>query len=46
MLGTSRLTHLEENLAALDDPPLSSETLAACDAIWKQLRGITPVYNR
>ncbi len=46
ILGASRLEHLEENLAVLDDPPLSADVLAACDAVWKQLRGITPVYNR
>jgi aryl-alcohol dehydrogenase (NADP+) len=46
ILGASRIEHLRENLAAQDDPPLSAETLAACDAVWKHLRGITPVYNR
>jgi len=46
ILGASRLEQLEENLAALDDPLLSGQTLTACDAIWKDLRGTTPVYNR
>jgi aryl-alcohol dehydrogenase (NADP+) len=46
ILGASRLEHLQENLAAADDPPLSADVLAACDAVWKQLRGTTPVYNR
>ena len=46
ILGASRIEHLQENLFALDDSPLSAETLAACDAIWKHLRGISPVYNR
>jgi aryl-alcohol dehydrogenase-like predicted oxidoreductase len=46
ILGASRLAHLEENLAALDDEPLSQEALAACDAIWPALRGISPQYNR
>jgi 1-deoxyxylulose-5-phosphate synthase len=46
ILGASKLEHLQDNLAALDDPPLSSETLAACDAVWKTLRGVTPQYNR
>jgi aryl-alcohol dehydrogenase-like predicted oxidoreductase len=46
ILGASRLEHLQENLAALDDPPLSAETLAACDEIWLPLRGISPPYNR
>jgi aryl-alcohol dehydrogenase-like predicted oxidoreductase len=46
ILGASKLSHLEENLAALDDSPLSKETLAACDALWPPLRGISPNYNR
>jgi aryl-alcohol dehydrogenase-like predicted oxidoreductase len=46
ILGASRLEHLEENLKALDDGPLPAETLAACDEVWRTLRGITPQYNR
>ena len=46
IVGASRLSHLEENLAALGDPPLSAQTLAACDAVWPALRGISPSYNR
>jgi aryl-alcohol dehydrogenase-like predicted oxidoreductase len=46
ILGASKLAHLEENLAALDDGPLPAETLAACDEVWKTLRGVTPQYNR
>jgi len=46
ILGASRLEHLQENLAAADDSPLPADVLVACDAIWKQLRGTTPVYNR
>jgi 1-deoxyxylulose-5-phosphate synthase len=46
ILGASRLEHLQENLAAVDDPPLSSETLAACDEVWPALRGVSPAYNR
>jgi 1-deoxyxylulose-5-phosphate synthase len=46
ILGASRLEHLQENLAALDDEPLSAETLAACDEIWPALRGVSPAYNR
>jgi aryl-alcohol dehydrogenase-like predicted oxidoreductase len=46
ILGASRLEHLEENLAALADSPLSPETIAACDAVWNTLRGISPAYNR
>jgi len=46
ILGASRVEHLRENLAVLEDAPLSSETLAACDEVWATLRGISPAYNR
>jgi 1-deoxyxylulose-5-phosphate synthase len=46
ILGASRLEHLNENLAALDDGPLSPAALAACDDVWRVLRGVTPQYNR
>jgi 1-deoxyxylulose-5-phosphate synthase len=46
ILGASRLEQLEENLAAFGEGPLAPETLAACDAVWDQLRGVTPKYNR
>ena len=46
ILGASKIEHLNENLRAVDDGPLSSETLAACDEVWRTLRGVTPIYNR
>ena len=46
IIGASRTEQLRENLDALDDQPLPAETLAACDEVWKNLRGITPQYNR
>ena len=46
IIGASRLEQLQENLAALNDGPLSAETLAACDEVWRKLRGVSPVYNR
>ena len=46
ILGASRLEHLEENLAAIGQGPLSAETVAACDGVWAALRGVTPQYNR
>jgi aryl-alcohol dehydrogenase-like predicted oxidoreductase len=46
ILGASRLEQLDANLRALKDGPLTQETLAACDAVWQQLRGVTPRYNR
>ena len=35
-----------ENLDAFERGPLSEDVLAACDAVWQKLRGITPKYNR
>ena len=26
--------------------PLTAEAVATCDEVWKDLRGVTPVYNR
>jgi aryl-alcohol dehydrogenase-like predicted oxidoreductase len=46
ILGASRIDQLEENLAAFDGSPLSADTLAACDEVWRKLRGVTPNYNR
>jgi aryl-alcohol dehydrogenase-like predicted oxidoreductase len=46
ILGASRLEHLRENIAALDDGPLDAKTLAACDEVWRTLRGVMPIYNR
>jgi aryl-alcohol dehydrogenase-like predicted oxidoreductase len=46
ILGISRLEHLQAALAVLDEPPLSAETLAACDEAYAPLRGIVPIYNR
>lgn len=46
LLGASRMEQLEENLRALETPPLSPEVLAKCDDVWGRLRGITPKYNR
>jgi 1-deoxyxylulose-5-phosphate synthase len=46
ILGASRLEQLEENLRAMEEGPLTADTVAACDAVWQKLRGVTPVYNR
>jgi aryl-alcohol dehydrogenase-like predicted oxidoreductase len=46
ILGVSKMEHLEANLAAAQSPPLSGETRAQCDAVWQELRGPTPFYNR
>jgi len=46
ILGASRLEQLQQNLATLKDGPLPEDALAACDDVWRNLRGITPKYNR
>jgi len=46
ILGASRMEQLNENLATIDDGPLSDDVLNACDEIWRNLRGPLPVYNR
>jgi aryl-alcohol dehydrogenase-like predicted oxidoreductase len=46
ILGASKVDHLEQNLAALHDGPLTEETVQACDEVWTELRGPTPKYNR
>jgi 1-deoxyxylulose-5-phosphate synthase len=46
ILGASSADQLRENLAALNDGSLSSQTVAACDEIWHRLRGVAPQYNR
>lgn len=46
ILGASRVEQLEENLKAMEEGPLTQETVGICDAVWRGLRGITPRYNR
>ena len=46
ILGASRQSQLDANVAAANEGPLSADTLAAIDRVWAQLRGITPQYNR
>jgi aryl-alcohol dehydrogenase-like predicted oxidoreductase len=46
ILGASRFEHLEQNVRAAQEGPLSAETLERCDAMWSKLRGPTPKYNR
>lgn len=46
ILGTSRIEHLESNLEACEEGPLSSDTIAAVDDVWRMLRGAAPKYNR
>jgi 1-deoxyxylulose-5-phosphate synthase len=46
ILGASRIEQLEQNLDAFEKAPLPAEAVAECDAVWRDLRGITPKYNR
>jgi aryl-alcohol dehydrogenase-like predicted oxidoreductase len=46
ILGASNIDQLEQNLAAIEEGPLSPDVLAACDRVWAKLRGVTPAYNR
>jgi len=46
ILGASRMEQLNENLATIDDGPLSEDVVKACDEVWRNLRGPLPNYNR
>jgi 1-deoxyxylulose-5-phosphate synthase len=46
LLGVSNGAQLEQDLSACQGPNLNGEVLEACDAVWEELRGVTPRYNR
>jgi aryl-alcohol dehydrogenase-like predicted oxidoreductase len=46
IVGASSPQQLSENLEALESDPLDPETVAACEAVWKRLRGPVPLYHR
>ncbi len=46
ILGASRLEQLEENLRAVEEGALPAAAVTKCDAVWAELRGVTPKYNR
>jgi aryl-alcohol dehydrogenase-like predicted oxidoreductase len=46
ILGASKLEQLEENLKAMEEEPLSADTVSACDQVWAKIRGVSPQYNR
>ena len=46
LLGASKIPQLEQNLEVFERGPLDAETVAACDRVWQNLRGVTPKYNR
>ena len=46
ILGASRFAHVEANINASCGDALPAEALETCDAVWQELRGPTPQYNR
>jgi len=46
ILGASKIEQLEQNLDMFDRPPLDGETVVALGTVWRNLRGVTPKYNR
>ena len=46
ILGASKIEQLEQCLDAFGKSPLDESTIAALDQVWRDLRGITPKYNR
>ena len=46
ILGASKMEQLEQNLSALDEGPLPTDSLKVIDEVWFELRGSTPLYNR
>ena len=46
LLGVSSIVQLEQDISACQGPALGLEVFEACDAVWEELRGVTPKYNR
>ncbi|WEX06665.1 aldo/keto reductase [Rhodococcus sp. RCBS9] len=46
LLGGSKVTHLESNIAAIGRGPLDASTVEECDLVGAALRGPMPNYNR
>lgn len=46
ILGASKIEQLAQNIDAFESGPLSDDAIAACNSIWRGLRGVTPKYNR
>lgn len=46
LLGGSKVSHLENNIAAIGAGPLDADLVAECDDIGAALRGTMPNYNR
>jgi aryl-alcohol dehydrogenase-like predicted oxidoreductase len=46
ILGASKIEQLDEVLGVFGSRALDAETVAGVDQVWRDLRGITPKYNR
>ena len=46
LVGASKVEQLHANVAAAERGPLPEDVVAACDAVWVDLRGPVPAYNR
>jgi aryl-alcohol dehydrogenase-like predicted oxidoreductase len=46
LLGGSKVSHLQSNIAAVAKGPLEADVVAACDDVGAALRGPMPNYNR
>jgi len=46
VIGASSVGQLVANLQAADEGPCSPDALAACDAVWPIIRGVSPTYSR
>lgn len=46
LIGASRRSQLEENLAAVRGSVPDEDTMRRCDEVWARLRGAAPRYNR
>jgi aryl-alcohol dehydrogenase-like predicted oxidoreductase len=46
LLGATRMEQLEQNLAACEKGPVPREVLEVCEEVWRDLRGLVPIYNR
>lgn len=46
LIGASTDEQLAQNLKAVHESPLPRDVLEACDAVWDELKGPVPRYNR
>ncbi|MEQ3553181.1 aldo/keto reductase [Pseudonocardia nematodicida] len=46
LIGASKVEQLHANVAAAERGRLPDDVVAACDAVWTDLRGPVPAYNR